>query len=65
MNWLSTRALVTGIVAGLIVLVVVFILGAIVPTDGFNWALGVATINGFFAGYFGHIAGARQGLGSR
>ena len=60
MNWLSGRALVTGIVAGLVVLIVTLILGAIVPTDGFTWALGVATVNGFFAGYFGHIAGYRE-----
>ena len=62
MNWFSSNAILTGIVAGLVTLVVVFILGAIVPTDGFTWALGVATISAFFAGYFGHIAGARRGI---
>ena len=60
MNWLSGGALTTGVVAGLVVLVVTLILGAIVPTDGFLWALGVATVNGFFAGYFGYIAGQRR-----
>jgi hypothetical protein len=64
MRWLSGNALVTGIVAGVIVLVVVLILGAIVPTAGFTWALGVSTVSSFFAGYFGHIAGARRGLGA-
>ncbi len=60
MTWLSGNALVTGIVAGLIGLIVIFILGAIVPTAGFTWALGVGTITAFFAGYFGHIAGTRR-----
>ncbi len=60
MSWWSTRALVTGVIAGVIVLIVTIILGAIFPTTGFDWALGVATVNGFFAGYFGHIAGARS-----
>ena len=61
MTWLSGRALVTGIVAGVIGLIVILILGALAPTQGFDWALGVGTITAFFAGYFGHIAGARQG----
>lgn len=64
MNWLNSGALVTGVIAGIVVLVVTLILGAIFPTVGFEWALGVATVNGFFAGYFGHIAGARRGLRS-
>jgi hypothetical protein len=62
MTWITGRALVTGIVAGLIGLVVILILGAIAPTAGFTWALGVGTITAFFAGYFGHIAGARRGV---
>ena len=62
MTWITGRALVTGIVAGLIGLVVILILGAIAPTAGFTWALGVGTITAFFAGYLGHIAGARRGV---
>jgi len=61
MTWISGRALVTGVIAGLIGLIVIIILGAIAPTAGFTWALGVGTITAFFAGYFGHIAGARRG----
>ena len=62
MTWITGRAFVTGIVAGLIGLVVILILGAIAPTAGLTWALGVGTITAFFAGYFGHIAGARRGV---
>lgn len=62
MTWITGRAFVTGIVAGLIGLIVIIILGAIAPTAGFTWALGVGTITAFFAGYFGHIAGARRGV---
>ena len=61
MTWFRTSAVVTGIVAALIVLVVVWILNLIVPTRDFGWALGVSVVNAFFAGYFGHIAGYREG----
>jgi hypothetical protein len=63
MNWISGGALTSGIVAGVITLVVVFILGAIVPAGtSFGWALGVATVSAFFAGYFGYIGGVRRAV---
>ncbi|MGQ9684140.1 MAG: hypothetical protein ACUVX9_16545 [Anaerolineae bacterium] len=54
--------MVTGIVAAVVTLVVVYILSLIVsPGPSFGWALGVSVVNAFFAGYFGHIAGYREG----
>jgi hypothetical protein len=57
--WISGSAAVTGIVAAVIVAIVVWILNAISPATGFGWAIGVAVVCSFFAGYFGHIAGGR------
>ena len=60
--WFRTSALVTGLVAAVVVLIVVYILNLIspAPAGGFGWALGVSVVNAFFAGYFGHIAGLRD-----
>ena len=59
--WFRGSAVVTGIVAAVVTLVVVYILSLIVsPGPSFGWALGVSVVNAFFAGYFGHIAGTRS-----
>ncbi|MCL6431366.1 MAG: hypothetical protein K6V36_11010 [Anaerolineae bacterium] len=60
MTWFRSSALITGVVAAVIVLVVVWILNLIAPSGDFGWALGVSVISAFFAAYFGHIAGYRE-----